>query len=287
MDHQSQIERIRIKDLAESPKLDPLWEFANYAFTHASQRYPELGFEGKRFEQPSDFVEEMGPDCVTFIQYAPGSGGAAKDTNVIATAGCKPWDGALHLEERVKRMREEREAIEKSRGNGNEVSDNGFYTKEHEDQLLQQMEKLGPMTHSDGQEDVPRWEVMTVCVHPEWQKQGLANVLLEKIVEEVSSQVKASGRGPAFKLMVRIMKEINEGYWLSKRFKTVGEKFFEPAIETTGKPIAESTLHLPFLLHLNQPTLDNHSLVHSTSAEVSPITSHRNTEPRRLAQDGL
>lgn len=59
------------------------------------------------------------------------------------------------------------------------------------------------------------------------------------------------------------------------------------AIETTGKPIAESTLHLPFLLHLNQPTLDNHSLVHSTSAEVSPITSHRNTEPRRLAQDGL
>lgn len=232
MHQQVKIERIPSKELAKTSKLNLLWEFTNDAFADAARQHPELGFEeGKRFEQPEDFIEEMGPGGVTFIQYGPdsqqGPGGSAK---IIATAGCKPWSNAYKLDQRVKRMREEREAREKGMTNGQASSGEGFYTKAHEEQLLQQLENIESVTHSDGQDDVPRWEVMTVCVRLELQKQGLAEKLLELVTDEVSSQVKAQGKGPRFKLVVRALKEINEKYWLSKGFKPVGEKFFEPGI---------------------------------------------------------
>ncbi len=226
-----EIERIPTPDLADTPKLNQLWQFANDVFNDSLRQRPELGFnQGKRFEQPRDFLEEMGPNAITFIQYGRNAKAPDERTEIIATAGCKPWHIALKLDERVERMREERRAKERESAPGQGGSDQAFYTKEHEDQLLKQLEKIGPMEHSDGQDGVPRWEVMTVCVHPDWQKQGLAEKLLDTVRKEVSSQVKAQGKGPMFKLMVRTMKEINEKYWLRKGFKPVGEKFFEPGL---------------------------------------------------------
>lgn len=243
MDHQLHTTRVLAKDLAETSELRSLWEFANLAFAHSAQQYPEMGFsEGKRFEQPSDFTDEMGIDGVTFIQYASSSREDSGNAKIVAIAGCKPWSSAYKLDERVKRMREEREAREKEPAKSPVPGHDGFYTKEHEDQLLEQIEKLGPMDDSQEQDGVARWEVMTVCVHPEWQKKGLADRLLEKVAEEVSSQVKSSGKGHEFKLMVRTMKEINEKYWLSKGFKPVGEKFFEPG--TFGSPTGFHILDL-------------------------------------------
>ncbi|KAL8718802.1 MAG: hypothetical protein Q9225_004112 [Loekoesia sp. 1 TL-2023] len=245
MDQRVNIERVPSKELAKTLKLNLLWEFTNDAFADAARQHPELGFaEGKRFEQPEDFIEEMGPNGITFIQYGPDSqqepGGSAR---IIATAECKPWSGADKLDQRVKRMREEREAREKGMTNGQPSRGEGFYTKAHEEQLLQQLEKVESITHSDGQDDVPRWEVMTVCVRPDWQKQGLADRLLEMVTDEVRSQVEAQGKGPRFKLVVRALKEINEKYWLSKGFKPVGERFFEPGIfgSPTGFHILDLT----------------------------------------------
>ncbi|KAL8672654.1 MAG: hypothetical protein Q9168_002895 [Polycauliona sp. 1 TL-2023] len=231
MDHQFRTKRILSTELGTS-ELRSLWEFANSAFAHSAAQYPEMGFtEGKRFEQPSDFTEEMGIDGVTFIHYHTSSSpGDIGNATIVATAGCKPWSSALKLDERVKRMREEREARDKEPANAPESSNAGFYTKEHEEQLLKQIEKLGPSNHSQEQDGIPRWEVMTVCVHPDWQKRGLADKLLGNVAEEVSSRVKSSGKGPDFKLMVRTMKEINERYWLSKGFKSVSERFFEPGL---------------------------------------------------------
>ncbi|KAL8780820.1 MAG: hypothetical protein Q9213_006293 [Squamulea squamosa] len=231
MDYQFKTKRIPVKDLVETSELRSLWEFMNNAFAHSAQQYPEMGFsEGKRFEQPSDFIEEMGVDGVTFIHYASSSRDSNGNDTIIATAGCKPWSPAMNLDERVKRMREEREAREKEPGSAQERGNDSFYTKAHEDQLLKQIEKVGPMTDNDEQDGIPRWEVVTVCVHPDWQKKGLADKLLEKVAEEVSSQVKSSGKGPEFKLMVRTTKEINEKYWLSKGFKPLRETFFEPGL---------------------------------------------------------
>ncbi|KAL8959801.1 MAG: hypothetical protein Q9193_003396 [Seirophora villosa] len=226
-----EIERIPSQDLAATSKLQPLWKFANDVFTDSQRHYPELGFDkGKRFERPQDFQDEMTQSGVTFIQNGRDSREPDGAVEIIATAGCKPWNIAFGLDERVKRMMEERKTREKEAKEDPGENDEGFYTKAHEDQLLESLEKIGPMIHSDGQEDVPRWEVMIVCVHPDWQKQGLAERMLEAVREEVSSQVRAQRKGPDFKLMVRILKEINEKYWLSKGFKTVGEKFFEPGL---------------------------------------------------------
>ncbi|KAL8762812.1 MAG: hypothetical protein Q9184_001247 [Pyrenodesmia sp. 2 TL-2023] len=244
MDQELEFERIPTPDLANTTKLIQLWQFANDVFNESLRQRPELGFnKGKRFEQPQDFLEEMGPNAITFIQYGRKPQALDSKAEIIATAGYKPWHIALKLEERVERMREERRAKKRESAQDQGGSDQGFYTKEHEDQLLEQLEKVGPMEHSDGQDDVPRWEVMTVCVHPDWQKQGLAERLLDTVRKEVSSQVKAQGKGPRFKLMVRTMKEINEKYWLNKGFKPVGEKFFEPGLfdSPTGFHITDFT----------------------------------------------
>ncbi|KAL8656818.1 MAG: hypothetical protein Q9226_002534 [Calogaya cf. arnoldii] len=250
MDYQYHTKRILARDLAETPELRSLWEFANLAFAHSAQQYPEMGIsEGKRFEQPSDFTEEMGINGITFIHYASSSSEDAGNASIVATAGCKPWSSALNLDQRLKRMREEREAREKEPAKSPEHLNEGFYTKEHEDQLLKQIEKLGPEDDSQEQDGVPRWEVMTVCVHPDFQKKGLADKLLAKVADEVSSQVKSSGKGPEFKLMVRTMKEINEKYWLSKGFKPVGEKFFEAG--TFGSPTGFHILDLSQDHHTN------------------------------------
>ncbi|KAL8740442.1 MAG: hypothetical protein Q9190_006859 [Brigantiaea leucoxantha] len=235
--NQFHIERILTAELAETHKLTLLWDFANYVFDDSAKKYPELGFsEGKRFERPEDFLEEMGPKGVTFIQYASGSHDPASEPRIIATAGCKPWNNEWKLRERVARMREERKAREKALPDtqkadaGLQASSDGFYTEKHENELLQQLEGLEPMQHADGQEDVPRYEVMTVCVDPQSQKRGLVDPLLNAIVQEVRLQIGAQRKESKFKLVVRTMKEMNEAYWLKKGFRTVAQKVFEPGI---------------------------------------------------------
>ncbi|KAI4132989.1 MAG: hypothetical protein LQ338_000457 [Usnochroma carphineum] len=244
MHNETEIERILSKGLSNTSKLKSLWAFVNDAFLDNMRQYPQLGFqEAKRYEQPEDFIEEMGPNGVTFIQYASESRESDGSAKIIATAGCKPWNKASKLDERVQRMRRERVAREMSSTDGPNRDSEGFYTKAHEDQLLQQLEKVGPMTHDDGDDSVPRWEVMTVCVHPERQKQGLAGKLMKMVTEEVASQVKSQGKGPEFKLVVRAMKETNEKYWVGKGFKIVAEKCFEPGLfgSPTGFHIVDLT----------------------------------------------
>ncbi|KAI4170082.1 MAG: hypothetical protein LQ343_005223 [Gyalolechia ehrenbergii] len=252
MHQQVDVERMPSKKLAKTSKLNLLWDFVNYAYNDSVKCHPELDLEGnhKRLDKPEDFVEEMGPNGVAFIHYAPGSAkGPDSNANIIATAGCKPWSTTSNIEERVKRMRKEREAVEKGTSNRPGTSGEGFYTKANDSALLQQLEHVRSMTDNDEQVNVPQWEVTTVCVHPEWQKQGLAEKLLGLVIGEVSSQVKFQGKGPEFKLVVRTMKEFNEKYWLSKGFETVAEKFFGPG--SFGSPIGFHMLDLTRDHHTN------------------------------------
>ncbi|KAL8953427.1 MAG: hypothetical protein Q9222_000740 [Ikaeria aurantiellina] len=220
------IERFRSKDLTNTAQLTSLWNFANDAFTDSVRKHPELGFsEGKRFEQPKDFIEEMGSGGVTFVQYSLDHIETVGSAKIIATAGCKPWTNVYKFDERVNQMRKERELREKSKTNDQLDEAEGLDNKS-----LRQIEEQAPMILDERQDDVPKWEVMTVCVHPDWQKQGLADMLLQSVAKEVSSQVVAGDRGCEFKLVVRTLKEINEQYWLRKGFKTVAEKFFEPGL---------------------------------------------------------
>ncbi|KAL8939284.1 MAG: hypothetical protein Q9211_002809 [Gyalolechia sp. 1 TL-2023] len=87
----------------------PLWGFVNYAFTDSVQYYPELGPDGnhKRFNEPEEFIEKLGPNGVTFIRYAPSSApGPGGNAKIIATARYKLWSTASKIEERVKMMNE-------------------------------------------------------------------------------------------------------------------------------------------------------------------------------------
>ncbi|KAI4184007.1 MAG: hypothetical protein L6R41_005025 [Letrouitia leprolyta] len=231
MHQQANVERIPSKELAKTPKLKSLWKFINYAFNDSVHHHLELGFDGEhqRFDEPEHIVEEMGPNGVTFIHYAPGSAqGPMSEAKIIATAGCKPWSAASKMEERLELIKKKEAAKKDMMTNGSVTSGKSSETPLSHPPLLQQLEYAGSMEHVDGHINIPRWEVMAVCVHPEWQKQGLAEKLLGLVTEEVSSQVKFQGNRPEFKLVVRTMKEYNEEYWLSKGFGTVAEKYFEP-----------------------------------------------------------
>ncbi|KAL8713042.1 MAG: hypothetical protein Q9220_002902 [cf. Caloplaca sp. 1 TL-2023] len=232
MSYSPRVERFRSEDLNDTAQLTSLWKFANGTFMDSVRKHPELGFsEGKRFEQPQDFIEEMGPNGVTFVQYSLDPMETEGGARMIATAGCKPWTNKYKFDERVSQMRREREVREKGMAEDQGPEAEESDTIQVDDGSLQQIddEKQEPMVHDEGPDDVPRWEVMTVCVHPDWQKQGLADRLLQSVTEEVSSQV-ASGGGNHFKLVVRTLKEINEQYWRRKGFKTVAEKSFEPGL---------------------------------------------------------
>ncbi|KAL9029384.1 MAG: hypothetical protein Q9196_002372 [Gyalolechia fulgens] len=71
--------------------------------------YPESGPDGnhKRFNEPEEFIEKLGPNGVTFIRYAPSSApGPGGNAKIIATARYKLWSTASKIEERVKMMNE-------------------------------------------------------------------------------------------------------------------------------------------------------------------------------------
>ena len=234
--YQFRTDRIPTTDIAKSRELIPLWDFANRAFGDRLDKTPQLRMMGlPRFEKPDDFLDEMGPDGVSFILYAKDLGDPECEEKIIATAGYKPFSKVLELGEKVNRIKAAREAqnrttiAEKKEDSTTRVG-NESSGAENEHQLFTQLEKLGPMEHKDDSDDVPRYEVMTVCVHPQWQKQGLADKMLGTVQEEVASLVRSQGKGPEFKLVVRALKETNEAYWTSKGFKTVGTKAFEAGL---------------------------------------------------------
>lgn len=66
-----------------------------------------------------------------------------------------------------------------------------------------------------------KFEVVAVAVEEGWWKCGLAARLLQGIEEEVGRVL-----GGRFRLMVRTVKEINEGYWKGKGFVVARETMF-------------------------------------------------------------
>ena len=235
--------RIPAGELASHPKLSALTDLINAAFTVSGRQYPGLyDAEMKRFEEPSDFLDELGPKGITYITYATKGELSGDEPEMVATTSYRPFASlmkgsklpmSLESEMKATELREQLEA-ERPEMNGR-VDHVDLKTKNDTvpsiDATLEQEPELGQHTLSDrcvdddSDKDTFKVAVSFVAVVPAWQKYGLASKLLRRVVEEISSQAAAQGRKD-FTLVLNTMKEINESYWTSKGFKTIGEERF-------------------------------------------------------------
>ena len=237
--------RIPSANLASHAKLSALTDLINTAFTTSARHYPGLyDAERKRFEETSDFLDELGPEGITFITFANKGNISGDEPELVATTSYKPFASlmtgsklrvSLENEMKATKLREQLET--ESQGMNGSVEHADPTAKNDAvpgiDAKLQQEPELGQRIQSnmsvrdDSDEDAIKVAVSFVAVAPAWQKHGLASKLLSKVVEEISSLAMAQGRKD-FTLVLNTMKEINESYWTSKGFKTIGEESFPP-----------------------------------------------------------
>ncbi len=232
--------RIHSRDLASYRRLSALTDLVNNAFTAAGRLYPGLyDPERKRFEKPSNFLEEMGPDGVTFITFASNGGDSGDEPEMVATTSYKPMSG--HLKESTRSLRDMLEEMLKAEKWVQDGEKDHASRPSKNDAVpgLDTQLKGEPYFGEHTQSPTPVVEesrgialkvaVCVVAVAPAWQKHGLASELLSRIVDEINSEAIAHGRED-FTLVLNTMKEINGSYWTSKGFKTREEQEFPPGI---------------------------------------------------------
>ena len=245
--------RIPSQELASHPKLSVLTNLINTAFKVAAWDFPGLyDGETKRFEKSSDFLEELGPDGVTFVTFATEGDSSGDEPEIVATTSYKPFASLLRGSELREMLEVEMKAQHGAVENVDRTIKNdavpGLDAKLERDlQLREQIQSSIP-EEDDSAEDALKIAVTFVAVAPAWQKHGLASKLLAGIVEEINSQANAQGRED-FTLVLNTMKEINGPYWTSKGFKTIEEERFPagPFGSTTGFTI--STMSRNHLVH--------------------------------------
>ena len=221
--------RITSQDLESYPELSTLTDLINNTFTAAGRQYPGLyDAERKRFEKPSDFLEELGPSGVSFITFALDGEFPSGKAEIVATTSYKPFESLS----KGSHLRDELEAERRKQGGKMDPitpttkSDvlPGFDAKlEQEPQPVDTMSAVSKVQESHT--DALKVAVSFVAVAPAWQKHGLASRLLNTVVDEVHAQAIAQGRKD-FTLVLDTMKEINGSYWTSKGFETVEEDPF-------------------------------------------------------------
>ncbi|KAL2044469.1 hypothetical protein N7G274_003174 [Stereocaulon virgatum] len=202
------IVRLNATELAQYPKLPQLTTIMNNAFSVTGRKYPGLyNAELKRYDAPTELVEDMGRDGVLFITLATTSEQTDADPRPIATTGYKPWIDTFDLGDKLKAS---------------------FTVTEY------------PEQHKTP-DDVPRFEIKAVTVDPEFQSQGLASQLFANVTEEIFGGVRSRG-GSRVRLMVCTFKEINEGYWTAKGFVKLTEMRFD--VGTAGSLTGFSSMDM-------------------------------------------
>ncbi len=176
--------RLTSAEVAQYTKLPLLTAMINESFSAAARKYEGLyESETKRYEAPENFVTEMGPEGVTFITEVSSTG---KDPEPIATAGYKAWNELGGMQARIT--------------TGFQITETPLY--------------------KETQDSIPEFEVVAVAVDPAFQDYGLSAQLQQRIMEDVALMMKVSGEKD-FRLRIRTLKEINEGYWTRKGYRYV------------------------------------------------------------------
>ena len=63
------------------------------------------------------------------------------------------------------------------------------------------------------------WELHMMAVHPAYQRQGLANYLMDIVDEEIARRASESGSGKSLVLYISTIKQSNEAFYVARGFK--------------------------------------------------------------------
>lgn len=235
--------RIPSEELAAYPRLSALTDLINNAFAVAGRQHPGLyDPEKKRFENPLEFVDELGPESVVFIIFASKEENFGDEPDMVATTSYTPYSRLP----KASKLRDASEALEAEQRaqNGNidfviPTSRNdivpGLEVELEQEPQLGEHPQAATSVDDESHPDALKVGVSSVAVAPAWQKHGFSSKLLGRIVDEINSQAIARGKKD-FALVLNTMKEINGPYWTSRGFKPIEEEFFPPGLfgSTTG-----------------------------------------------------
>lgn len=206
--------------LSNFPELPDLFALLNRTYTHAHLHgtdHPIFPDHVGRLSRPDQLATEIGSEGFCIVAFSATE--EAKTGKLIGTASAKPYHA------------------EKSRhGASGEV--NLMFKRPTPVQCLRNTlavsgEGLGGQM---GEDALPAWELLAMAVEPELQGKGISTQLLNLALDEIRKRVALETKIENTKVTILIstMKELNEGYYLKRGWKTTEERRFPPG--TGGSP---------------------------------------------------
>ena len=245
--------------LSNSPHLPALYTLINLAFGHAHQNYRTVLLAEHRLHSPAQILEELGPAGFCILAFAASdtdtdsvnvnvNGG--KPGKLIATASAKPYTPpGTEPVKSGSTVSEINRLFKRTRGAEKEEEE-----EEEEGGKPTQQPVLAGLSSSSEAEDgglpllpLPTWEILAMSVDPEVQGRGIAARMLGFTIEEIRRRIGEPGWGKdkdkeeevevgkgewkgKVKILLSTMKELNEGYYQRKGWRTTAERRFEAGV---------------------------------------------------------
>ena len=219
--------------LANSPHLPALYTLINLAFDHAHRTgHRTLLLTESRLQSPTQLLEELGPAGFCILAFAnPDTDNVnEKPGKLIATASAKPYTPPSTEPAKAGSLVSEINKLFKRKG---EVEKKPVHPISPE-----------PEEGNEVGDGLPTWEILAMGVDPALQSRGIASRMLDSTIEEIRRRIGEGERGNGkeeeeevgkewegkVKVLLSTMKELNEGYYQRKGWRTTGEKRFEAGV---------------------------------------------------------
>ena len=216
-----EIERLDAQNLRDYPRLSELRRMIDHGFSHSVTKHSFILTSGAEsyFQSEERLLDRLGPDAVLFLMTVRIANGR-ENGDIVATASYKPYEIPWPM----------RTICDDE---GNKAWKTAERRNMTEADIPAVQEALKFLARADSREETSgiSVEILTIVTSPESQGHGLESRLVRQITEEVTARAReaeAEKRRPIFKLMLRMVKEVNEPFWSKMGFRTIRSNLFEP-----------------------------------------------------------
>lgn len=205
----SSIIRVPAEELESHPLLDQITNLINVAFMTSWASIPGLvSADYKRYDNTSDFVREVQPDCVLYVALNA-------EGRPVATVGYRQWEEVWrHLNAMESSYRGKDPATGSVTTQTSGVAGN-------QQAPYRSPDAIKKTVISD------KYEIVLLTVDPRLKGKGLSTPLVRRVEKVLEGKTRLRG-SKKLTLMVRAGKESNEGYWSQKGYREVAERRFGP-----------------------------------------------------------
>ena len=235
--------------LSTSPHLPALYNLINTAFEHSHRTgHRTVLLTERRLQIPTQLLEELGPNGFCILAFEASEPHDPNDDSnnekpgkLIATASAKPYTpGSTEPAEAGSLVSEINKLFKQTRGvEGKSAVQPPVLPKLNSSSLFPEEDG------KEAEEGIPTWEILTMGVDPALQGRGIASWMLGFTIEEIKKRLdqarkekqeeeevvgKEEWKGQKVKILLSTMKELNEGYYQRKGWKTTAERRFEAGV---------------------------------------------------------